>query len=162
MPYANFPCPDCGAKVWDNRQNKKNPKMPDYKCSMAPQGPGQQGCQWVKWPPKGQPAAVPGGKEPNEWIVWQVAFKEACAYSRCFPDLLKKGYPEHASQVWTLASVYYGKLMQKPLLSGRMEPKPAGPDFRPPEERTNPATEDPYQHGPDMPHEYEAPPEAYR
>ncbi len=25
-------CPDCGGMMWDNRQTKKNPKQPDYKC----------------------------------------------------------------------------------------------------------------------------------
>ncbi len=25
-------CPDCGGAMWDNRQTKKNPKQPDYKC----------------------------------------------------------------------------------------------------------------------------------
>ena len=25
-------CEKCGGPVWDNRQNKKNPKGPDFKC----------------------------------------------------------------------------------------------------------------------------------
>lgn len=25
-------CPQCGSEMWDNRENKKNPKSPDYKC----------------------------------------------------------------------------------------------------------------------------------
>jgi hypothetical protein len=25
-------CPKCGGKLWDNRQNKTNPKAPDWKC----------------------------------------------------------------------------------------------------------------------------------
>jgi hypothetical protein len=25
-------CPKCGGPVWDNRDNKKNPKAPDWKC----------------------------------------------------------------------------------------------------------------------------------
>ena len=25
-------CPECGGEMWDNRENKKNPKSPDYKC----------------------------------------------------------------------------------------------------------------------------------
>ena len=27
------PCPECGKGMWDNRENKKNPKQPDWKCS---------------------------------------------------------------------------------------------------------------------------------
>ncbi len=25
-------CPDCGGAMWDNRQTKRNPKQPDFKC----------------------------------------------------------------------------------------------------------------------------------
>ncbi len=25
-------CPDCGGAMWDNRETKKSPKQPDYKC----------------------------------------------------------------------------------------------------------------------------------
>lgn len=25
-------CPKCGGEMWDNRQNKRNPKAPDFKC----------------------------------------------------------------------------------------------------------------------------------
>ena len=25
-------CPKCGGGIWDNRENKKNPKAPDWKC----------------------------------------------------------------------------------------------------------------------------------
>src|SRR6476646_5290735 len=36
-------CPACGADVWDNRTNKKNPKGPDFKCKS---------CQEAYWLPK--------------------------------------------------------------------------------------------------------------
>lgn len=48
-------CPNCGKKVYDNRQNKLpeaqggkgwNPKGPDFACS------DKQGCGWVQWPPR--------------------------------------------------------------------------------------------------------------
>src|SRR5690348_16184054 len=25
-------CPKCGSDMWDNRQDKRNPKAPDFKC----------------------------------------------------------------------------------------------------------------------------------
>jgi hypothetical protein len=45
-------CPKCGGAMWDNRETKKNPKAPDYKCR-------DRGCDGVIWPPKnGQRATV--------------------------------------------------------------------------------------------------------
>ena len=38
-------CPDCGGKLWDNRESKKNPKAPDFKCR-------DKGCSGCHWPPK--------------------------------------------------------------------------------------------------------------
>lgn len=48
-------CPVCGGAMWDNRENKKNPKAPDFKCK-------DKSCEGVIWPPKrgpGKPAAAP-------------------------------------------------------------------------------------------------------
>src|SRR3954471_11990192 len=38
-------CPNCGGEMWDNRENKRNPKAPDFKCKNA-------GCDGVIWPPR--------------------------------------------------------------------------------------------------------------
>lgn len=38
-------CPVCGGPMWDNRENKKNPKAPDFKCKDPE-------CDGVIWPPK--------------------------------------------------------------------------------------------------------------
>lgn len=44
-------CPTCGGKMWDNREGKKNPKAPDFKCR-------DKQCDGVIWPPKtGRPPA---------------------------------------------------------------------------------------------------------
>lgn len=59
-------CPQCGSDMWDNRQTKKNPKQPDYKCkdkacahaiwldSKKPTGakPASTGTKWT-WPELG-------------------------------------------------------------------------------------------------------------
>ena len=42
-------CPKCNAEMWDNRNKKKNPKAPDYKCKDT-------NCDGVIWPPKQQQA----------------------------------------------------------------------------------------------------------
>lgn len=47
-------CPKCGGPMWDNRQTKKSPKQPDYKCK------DRQNCDGVIWPPKGQSGANGG------------------------------------------------------------------------------------------------------
>ena len=45
-------CPKCGGLMWDNREGKKNPKAPDYKCK-------DKGCDGAIWPAKA-PAAANG------------------------------------------------------------------------------------------------------
>ena len=41
----NPPCPVCAGKMWDNRESKKNPKAPDFKCR-------DKKCDGVIWPPR--------------------------------------------------------------------------------------------------------------
>lgn len=51
-------CPKCGGKMWDNREGKKNPKAPDFKCR-------DKQCDGVIWPPKpGAKAAAPARPAP--------------------------------------------------------------------------------------------------
>ena len=42
-------CPKCAGSMWDNREGKRNPRAPDYKCKT-------DGCDGVIWPPR-QPGA---------------------------------------------------------------------------------------------------------
>ena len=43
-PLTGAPaCPKCGGRMWDNRQSKRNPKAPDFKCR-------DRGCDGVLWP----------------------------------------------------------------------------------------------------------------
>ena len=44
-------CPKCQGPMWDNREGKRNPKAPDFKCK-------DRGCDGVVWPPRG---AKPAG-----------------------------------------------------------------------------------------------------
>jgi hypothetical protein len=54
------PCPVCHGKMWDNREGKKNPKAPDFKCR-------DKSCEGVVWPPKpgAAPVTVPADDEPE-------------------------------------------------------------------------------------------------
>jgi hypothetical protein len=43
-PLTGAPaCPKCGARMWDNRASKRNPKAPDFKCRDGR-------CDGVLWP----------------------------------------------------------------------------------------------------------------
>lgn len=54
-------CPVCDGPVWDNRETKKNPKAPDYRCK-------DKSCEGVIWPPKDKkPAAAQGPKAGPKW-----------------------------------------------------------------------------------------------
>jgi hypothetical protein len=41
-------CPICGGPMWDNRENKRNPKAPDFKCK-------DRECDGAIWPEKNNP-----------------------------------------------------------------------------------------------------------
>jgi hypothetical protein len=62
-PSAVPNCPKCSGPMWDNREGKRNPKAPDFKCK-------DRGCDGVIWPPRGSvpassaPAAAPGEVTP--------------------------------------------------------------------------------------------------
>jgi len=46
-------CPKCQGPMWDNRESKRNPKAPDFKCK-------DRNCDGVVWPPReGRASAAP-------------------------------------------------------------------------------------------------------
>lgn len=47
-------CPKCQGPMWDNREGKRNPKAPDFKCK-------DRSCDGVIWPPR---AARPASDAP--------------------------------------------------------------------------------------------------
>ncbi len=52
-------CPKCGGEMWDNRENKRNPRAPDFKCK-------DKNCEGVIWPPRdGKAAAAPAAAPAN-------------------------------------------------------------------------------------------------
>jgi hypothetical protein len=54
------PCPDCGKGMWDNRENKKNPKAPDWKCS-------DNRCGKAIWENAAPRAPAPAPKTEDGW-----------------------------------------------------------------------------------------------
>jgi hypothetical protein len=44
-------CPRCEGPMWDNREGKRNPKAPDFKCK-------DRECDGVIWPPRNAGAAA--------------------------------------------------------------------------------------------------------
>ena len=101
-------CPKCQGRMWDNRETKKNPKAPDFKCRDTT-------CDGVVWPPKNgnghaaprvaattkQPTALGG---PLPWEQEETGAPPARAdvpasfalYDRCF---------EHAFKVASAAKI---------------------------------------------------------
>lgn len=51
-------CPKCGGEMWDNREGKKNPKAPDFKCKNGPK------CDGVIWPPRDNEKAAGTEDDP--------------------------------------------------------------------------------------------------
>ena len=52
-------CPKCGGAMWDNREGKRNPKAPDFKCK-------DRSCDGVIWPPRGSTSATgTGASQPS-------------------------------------------------------------------------------------------------
>jgi hypothetical protein len=44
-PTPTPTCPKCQGEMWDNRESKRNPKAPDFKCK-------DKSCDGVIWPPR--------------------------------------------------------------------------------------------------------------
>ena len=71
-PETDTPiCPKCGGEMWDNRESKRNPRAPDFKCRNKPKMQGGPGCEGVIWPPRdgeqragGAPAATAPRRSP--------------------------------------------------------------------------------------------------
>ena len=53
-------CPVCGGAMWDDRESKRNPRAPDFKCRNKPRERGGPGCEGVIWPARdGSPSPYP-------------------------------------------------------------------------------------------------------
>lgn len=60
VPAGMPACPICGGPMWDDRQSKRNPRAPDFKCRNKPRERGGPGCEGVIWPARdGSPSPYP-------------------------------------------------------------------------------------------------------
>lgn len=66
-------CPKCNSEMWDNREDKKNPKSPDYKCK-------DKTCGHAIWLDKKQKAAPKDAPRAPKW-TWQTLYRD---YDRCW------------------------------------------------------------------------------
>jgi hypothetical protein len=81
LAVAGIPpaCPQCGGKVWDNRENKKNPKAPDWKCrdKECKDDKGFTTGGWVEKPKAGKANAYAGkNAQPSSYEEPPVALRE--------------------------------------------------------------------------------------
>ena len=88
------PCPKCGKPSWDNRNNKRNPKAPDFKCAESCTDDKNPELTYGWWddddkPAKGgkpsgkpaaKPAAAPNGHGVTDRGTWATF---ARTYQRC-------------------------------------------------------------------------------
>lgn len=70
-------CPDCGGQMWDNRDSKRNPRAPDYKCKDR----GCNGAVWEDSTPKA------GGTEE---ALKKALFEQAEKLMATFPEERRK------------------------------------------------------------------------
>src|SRR5207253_11502782 len=54
----NPACPKCGGPMWDNRENKRNPRAPDFRCR-------NRMCDGVLWPGQHHAAVPIIGRTPR-------------------------------------------------------------------------------------------------
>lgn len=58
-------CPNCGGAMYDNRNNKLNPKAPDFKCKNKDCIDPQSGRTSAVWLKRTQPAPAPQYQQPQ-------------------------------------------------------------------------------------------------
>ena len=109
-------CPKCEGPMWDNREGKRNPKAPDFKCK-------DKNCDGVIWPPQepkggreastrgqagpyqetGAPPsptagyagpALPGETIPTAADPDERFEKTAILYEKCLDRVIKNVYPK--------------------------------------------------------------------
>lgn len=104
-------CPACNQRgFWDNRENKKNPKSPDYKCKNknCDVGNGYGFGVYVRDFPEGvaAPAKSTGnGRPPVTWKQLQRAYHECVAMAiHEAGEIGKTGTPVVAADVAAMAA----------------------------------------------------------
>jgi hypothetical protein len=102
-------CPKCGGPMWDNREGKKNPKAPDYKCK-------NKACDGAIWQgaapaPAAQPEPAPsqttiasqsppaGPMTPDQLRPWLLEAAARFANDAPLPDGWRKAITGHLNKL---------------------------------------------------------------
>lgn len=119
-------CPDCGSRVYDNSQTKRNPKAPDAKCSNG------ETCGWVGWLPSAPKTASGANRLPQQY-PWARLLKLSVQYvqkeitplfqGKCTPEMEK----ELATSLFIAASQQRGDIFAKATAEPSAEPAPPSP-----------------------------------
>ena len=87
-------CPNCGGPMWDNRNRKKTPKSPDFRCKS-------QECGKVVWVPK-PAASTSGSAGQSSGYTWRQLYE---TFARCHQLAVKvvgKDSPDRQAATATL------------------------------------------------------------
>jgi hypothetical protein len=79
-------CPRCQGPMWDNREGKRNPKAPDFKCK-------DRECDGVIWPPRNGTAAAAPAAAATGAGTRSAATAGAAAASAVAPQPPSEGMP---------------------------------------------------------------------
>ena len=75
-------CPKCGGAMYDNRETKKNPKQPDFKCK-------DRDCDGVIWPPREKKGGAPKREPLTPEQVDEKRKALAALHSKTFKHVLE-------------------------------------------------------------------------
>lgn len=125
---SDLSCPKCGGAVWDNRETKRSPKAPDYKCQ-------NRNCDGVIWPPRDQ---ARGGNKSSaqprpQQYPWGPLLKLCVQYTQkeiapLFTNPTNEMVKEMAISLFITASNQRGEIFKK----AAPAPQPPAPPPPPP------------------------------
>ena len=120
-------CPDCDGPMWDNRENKKNPKGPDFKCKDKDCGKAV----WLDKKRKDAPQSRENGQESRDdrssRIERQHSQEMALRYFdlslRAQDDPPHKGKIPTTAQLRDMISWFQRDIANSPEVNGQPAPK---------------------------------------
>ena len=137
-------CPKCGGAMWDNRETKKNPRQPDFKCK-------NRACDEAVWLDKGQikqstkptdgPTPTPGlagltpQQQANARQTVRGTYMTTMAYMAGAMAKVAKdsGIPLDMAAVQAATFSVYNTMDKKGLIPSHLKPAPEPAPKREPE-----------------------------
>jgi len=121
-------CPDCGGAMWDNRETKKSPKQPDYKCK-------NKSCDkaiWLKTKAENAAAPAANGKPPVSGAPLAMVYGECMEIaSRAVKHYIGESATA-ADVIAATATLFIGATQTGRPVKALPKPKPAPPPPPPP------------------------------